>query len=269
MNGTWVGKPENLDSPPVITSPNYTSWRNRTGYVAIRVPAAITGGYVYGWLRTIVSSDGEQCTITKLGLNPQVNNPIVARIDRPHLIYSADRFWENSNNDNTVENEITVTVNNASFIKTGALERGKHYTVENVPSGMIFRVNAINNNQVRIKLDGIIPGDVFSDWKAITNIKFTFLNASFNSNSEVEMRDFVFGLERVGKTIISTSVTNPVFNVGQNYTTPPGQFQPLPFTTQVSQATSTLQMQLYEPVLFLPEGTPDYPGVKLITFNSK
>jgi hypothetical protein len=85
-SGTWVEKPaQSIDSPPVLSSANYTTWRNKTGYVAVRVPTP-TNTYVYGWLRAKMSSNGEEGDVTNFALNPDPGQAIVAKIERPHVL---------------------------------------------------------------------------------------------------------------------------------------------------------------------------------------
>ncbi|MDY8138064.1 GEVED domain-containing protein [Aquimarina sp. 2201CG5-10] len=265
-SGTWVTKTtSSVDSPPVLSSPSYTAWRNRTGYVAIRIPTP-TNTYVYGWLRAEVSSDGEEADITTFALNPDPGQAILARIERPHVLFSSDRFLESVKNDGSIENEITVDLKNASFVKIGGLERGKHYTVENVPAGLLLKVNAVSTTQVKLKMEGVLEGvSGGSGWRAILGIKFKLLDAAFaaGAGSNVELKDFNFSIEKVGSSYTGNTISNATFNVGQTYTSPPGQFTLVPGLDQVSGAGAGYQLQLY------PNDNPNntYPGVKLITFR--
>ncbi|MDC1161958.1 GEVED domain-containing protein [Tenacibaculum sp.] len=267
-SGTWVKKATlSIDSPPVLSSPSYTSWRNKTGYVAIRVPTP-TNEYVYGWLRARVSSNGEEADIMNLALNPDPNKGLLARIERPHLLYSTDRFLEKIKNDNTIENEITVDLKNGSFIKTGSLERGKHYDITNVPKGLIMKVNAVSSTQVKLKLEGVFAAPNASgrtDWAAVRNINFKFLNGGFSSGNgaNIELKKFTFSIEKVGQSYTGTNISHPTYNLGQTYSSPPGQFMLLSPQYQVVNAGATYQFQNY------PKSNSGnkFPGLKLITWR--
>ncbi len=267
-SGTWVQKATlSIDSPPVLSSPDYTAWRNKTGYVAIRVPTP-TNSYVYGWLRARVSFNGEEGDIMNLALNPDPGQGLVASIERPHLTYSSDRFLEKIKNDNTIENEITVDLESATFVKTGNLERGVHYTVNNVPAGLIMKVNAISSTQVKLRLDGVFQAPNVSgssDWLAARNIKFEFLDGAFSSGAgaNVELKDFNFSLEKVGQSYTGTNISHPVYNLGQTYSSPPGQFMLITPGNQVANAGATYQFQNYPS----SNSGNEFPGLKLITWR--
>ncbi len=261
-SGTWAKKPENsVVSPPVLSSPSYTTWRNRTGYVAIRVPTP-TGTYVYGWLKAIVSSDGEEADITSFALNPDPGKAITARVERAHLVYSSDRFLESVKNDNSIENEITVDLKSTTFSKTGAFSRGVHYTIENVPAGLILKVNATSSTQVKLRMEGVMDGINSSSptkaWSAVRDIKFKFLDAAF-TNPNVEFKDFNFGIEKIGKSYRGSNIARATFSVGQSLSSPPGQFTMISFTDQLSNRSSSYQFQEYT--------TGTAPGIKLISFR--
>ncbi len=261
-SGTWVGKTEqSVDSPPVLSSPTYTTWRNRTGYVAIRIPTP-TGTYVYGWLRAIVSSDGEEANITNFALNPDPGKGITAKIEGAHLIYSSDRFLESIKNDNTLENEITVDLKNTTFSKTGAFSRGVHYTIENVPAGLILKVNAINATQVKLKMEGVMEGtnsnSLTKAWEAFSDINFKFLDAAF-TNPNVDFKNFSFGIERIGKSYTGNTIARATFNVGQSFSSPPGQFTVINSVNHLSNRSTSFQFQEYT--------SGDFLGIKFITFR--
>ncbi|OED44663.1 hypothetical protein AB832_01870, partial [Flavobacteriaceae bacterium (ex Bugula neritina AB1)] len=261
-SGAWAKKPESsVVSPPVLSSPTHTTWRNRTGYVAIRVPTP-TGTYVYGWLKAIVSSDGEVADITSFALNPDPGKAIIARVERPHLVYSSDRFLESVKNDNSIENEITIDLKSTTFSKTGAFSRGVHYTVENVPAGLILKVNAINSTQVKLRMEGVMDGVNSSSatkaWNAVRDINFKFLDAAF-TNPNVEFKDFTFGVEKIGKSYTGDAIAIATFNVGQSLTSPPGQFIMIGARDQLSNVPSSFQFQEYT--------TGTAPGYKFITFR--
>ncbi|MEW7277002.1 GEVED domain-containing protein [Aquimarina sp. 2201CG1-2-11] len=265
-SGTWAKKPESsIVSPPVLSSPTYTTWRNRTGYVAIRVPTP-TGTYVYGWLKAIVSSNGEEADVTSFALNPDPGKAITARVERAHLIYSSDRFLESVKNDNTIENEITVDLKSTTFSKTGALSRGVHYTVENIPPGLILKVNATSSTQVKLRMEGVMDGINSSSatkaWAAVRDIKFKFLDVAF-VNPNVEFKDFNFGIEKIGKSYIGNNVARATFSVGQSLSSPPGQFTMINFTDQLSNRSSSYQFQEYP----ASNTNNEFPGIKLISFR--
>ncbi|CAL2105989.1 exported hypothetical protein [Tenacibaculum sp. 190524A02b] len=262
-SGTWVKKATIVTaSPPVLSSANYTTWRNRTGYIGIRMLTP-TNTYVYGWLRAMVSSNGEEGSVTNLALNPDPGKSITSRFERPHLIYSYDRFLEKTTNDNTIENEITVNLNSTTFTKTGALERGKHFTIENVPAGLLLKVTAVNATQARLKMEGVMDGvSNRSDWLAVRDINFKFLNGAFSSGGEnVEMKEFSFSIEKVGKSFTGTNITRPTFNIGA--TQPTGQFTLLSAYSNVSFSSDSYQLQEYPK----SNSSNKYPGVKLITWR--
>ncbi|MDC1161957.1 GEVED domain-containing protein [Tenacibaculum sp.] len=261
-SGAWVKKPESsVVSPPVISSPAYTTWRNRTGYVAIRVPTP-TNTYVYGWMKAKVSSNGELAEISSFALNPDPGKSITARVERAHLVYSSDRFLESIKNDNSIGNEITIDLKSTTFSKTGAFSRGTHYTIENVPAGLILKVNATSSTQVKLKMEGVMEGvnssSVTKAWAAVRNIKFKFLDAAF-TNSNVEYKDFNFGIEKLGKSYSGNTIARATFSKGQTLSSPPGQFVMIGFTDQLSNLSSNYQFQEYT--------TGTAPGIKLITFR--
>lgn len=202
--GTWQGKAGVTDQVPIITSPEYTTWRGKTAYAAFRVPT-INNNYLYGWIQLIVSTDGTHVRGIAYGLREKPGATMTTTVTSPMVVYYNDRFLESTANDGSMENEISIELKNASFSKTGQLSANTHYTIKNVPTGLSFEVNVIDATHARLKMAGnstYTGHSANKGWLYLNNIEFELLDAAFVSNNaeEVVASKYTLNMEFLGET---------------------------------------------------------------------
>ncbi len=203
--GEWKLNGCKFECPkPVISSPEYTDFRGRTGYIAIRI-ATLNSNYAYGWVKASVSSNGEVVRLLSTGVNTQFGQQITANINGTHATYSDGRFLEALSNNQTFDTEITMTLRGTTFSRTGSLTRNTHFTVSNLPSGLDFSVNVTNSTTATLRVTGTSTSN--TGWDPVNNLEFKLLNSAVSSGNAnaVLFSTMKFGLEYIGKTLSGTN----------------------------------------------------------------
>jgi hypothetical protein len=204
LSGLWKLEDCNvLCLQPIISSPQYTAWHGKTGYIAIRIPT-LNNSFVYGWIKATVRADGQVVTLSNVGLNLRYGQSITASIGVSHLSYSSGRFLEAPANNGTIENEITMTLSGTTFAKTGVLTNGTDYNFSNIPAGHSVIVTVTNSTTAKIKLDGVANN---KNWDYYNNLEFKLLNPAVTSGnaSAILFSTNKFGVEYAGEVISRTS----------------------------------------------------------------
>ncbi len=255
--GSWLPGVTTQTAPATLTSASYGNWHGKTGYFGFRTKT-VTGTYMYGWIKASVSSDGKFGRLLSMAVNPDIGSALNANIDKPHVIYSKDRFLESVSNDGSMENDIIVDLKGGSFSTSGNLVAGTHYTVDNVPTGLQFRATVLNNNRVKLSMLGnsTLAGDV---WEYHDDIDFEFLDAAFSSNdaSKVLFSEFTLNLEHIGETFSKTLDDNELIVSDPSAGT--GAFAVLSSHVSIDRQTQIYQMQNYD--------TGDVKGIKFISWR--
>lgn len=190
QSGNWVSKPPVVTTPPLVSSSEYTSWHGRTGYAGIRIPT-INGAYVYGWVKIRVTTDGTMGTLMSYGVHEKPNTTMITKVDKPMVNYMQDRFLESLENEGSMDNQINVKLENATFALTGNLTEGTHYNISNVPSGLQLSVEVTSNTQAQLTMNGAASSH---GWEYQKNIDLQFLDAAFTSGNASAIRHSTYPL---------------------------------------------------------------------------
>ncbi|WP_299452459.1 M43 family zinc metalloprotease [uncultured Microscilla sp.] len=261
--GTWQSRAGVTDQLPIITSPGYTTWRGKTAYAAIRIPT-INNSYLYGWLLLEVSADGSHVKGIAYGLREKPGASMTTTITKPMVVYYNDRFVEAKTNDGTMANDILVELKNASFANRGVLTSGTHYTIKNVPAGLIFEVNVLDSKHARLKMKGRSTYQGHSanqGWDYLNNIDLEFLTAAFASGNAATIiaSKYTLNMEFLGQSFIKT-LENEVMDLNQGSPNS-ASFSLLTSHQSLSRAQVTYQLQLYK------TGQSSVPGLKFISWR--
>jgi hypothetical protein len=256
-SGIWKLADCEISCPqPIISSPEYTAWHGKTGYVAIRVPT-LNNSYVYGWIKATVRADGQVASLSNVGLNLRSGQSISTSIADPNITYSNGRFLEAASNNGTLENEITMTLNGTTFAKTGVLTQGTHYEFTNIPPGHSVIVTVINSTTAKIKLDGV--GTTIG-WKANRDLELKLLNGAFTSGNAgaVMFSTAKFGVEYSGDVIRDTSTAKYEVNTNQDFG---GQIALINIASNIDLKSATYHFQNYD-----DPKDPNF-GIKYVSFR--
>ena len=267
-SGNWITKSQNTQtSHPVLSSSEYTNWHGKSGYMGVRYHT-ITGGYLYGWAKVNVNADGSLAKITNLGINPKNDTSILAKIETPHIEYSTDRFIESISNNSTMGNDITATLHNASFAVQGKLQKGVHYTVENIEDLAAIEIEVLNSTTAKLSMKGVFDSETrdqidYKGWGTYTGwqVKIEFLDAAFEDRdaSQISFTEFLPQAEYIGESYKESLI-------GKSLEIPDGpdeiaEFRILNSTQNVNRIGVNYHLQWYD------RGTDEYQGIKLLTYR--
>lgn len=99
----------------------------------------------------------------------------------PTLTASGSDFYESNDNDGTMSNAITITLENDEFTNVGnLLTEGVDYYVSYVPSGLTFEVLVLSTTQAMLSYTGYADSHTVAD---NTSFDFNFSNSAFVSNN--------------------------------------------------------------------------------------
>ncbi|GAA4835482.1 zinc-dependent metalloprotease [Algivirga pacifica] len=97
--------------------------------------------------------------------------------DTPFIAFSSINFQESENNDGSISNSITVTLNNASFqTNNGILSKGIDYTLTGIPQGLNATLEVTTENTAVFSLTGV--AEQHENTNDVSGITLTFLDAA-------------------------------------------------------------------------------------------
>ncbi len=89
-------------------------------------------------------------------------------------------FTEASTNDGAIDGNMTATLNNDTFVlSTGDLVKDTHYTVANIPAGLVAKVTMSSSTVATLTFTG--TATAHTDTEDIANATLTFIDAAFTT----------------------------------------------------------------------------------------
>ena len=107
----------------------------------------------------------------------------------PTLTWDATIFNEDVADDGSIASVINLILTSETFaVLPGLMTESTHYTVANVPTGLIVEINVIDTINATVELSGnAVSHDNIDD---INNMKITFLDTSFTTNLAIDVDNY-------------------------------------------------------------------------------
>lgn len=80
--------------------------------------------------------------------------PGVVNEPAPMLIWPADTFYESITDDGSIETILQLILRNDTFALTGPLQENTHFTSQNLPAGLQFQLQVINDSTLSVSVTG-------------------------------------------------------------------------------------------------------------------
>jgi len=181
------------------TFTNLPSFTNGVQYVAPAVPVGLTlvlsrtsPTTITASLTNAANAHAALNSLSSIGfafLSPAFSNVAASNIvgsitnlavtfSNPPVVSAVSTgFFESAANNGSIGNSNTVTLSGAAFA-TGPFVSNTHFTVSNVPVGLVFGFNRDSASQLTATLTGQASNHLSAN--SITNLTVTFLNGAFN-----------------------------------------------------------------------------------------
>ncbi|MDR6240937.1 M43 family zinc metalloprotease [Aureibacter tunicatorum] len=222
--GTEIGASSNWDTefqdrrfPLIWKEDVYHDWESVDAYMGIQITK--DGLPHYGWIHLKVSAAGDSLTVFDYAYNEEPYAPIKAgETESPIVTYSQQHYWESLDNDGSIKTEAfvdLVTLDEEFSMSSGTLQAGTHYRVNNVPSGLSVKVEAIHKKRLKVSFEG--NATIHDASASVSNFTFELLDPVFNTSRasdilNTRITDFKISFYNDFKIVHRTYAPTEVYN---------------------------------------------------------